>query len=648
MNSLQSLKLSYRSRHDNLSKDFFLPCLRECVTYKRAVGYFTTGALGEWIGAVENLVGNEKIKIQLIIAPILPKQDKAALLSITTNSDLKDEYLNKVAKEFIQGIVSRKTSNATANRELLLWLIAHSKLEIRFAFLDDVDADGIYHEKLGVFHFPDDRKVAFEGSANETSGGYLNNKEKLMVFKSWEPKDVERVRDTEEDFDVSWDNKESGITVIEMSPESLALVREYAPKHRPSDAVEHLIPKQNNWKHQDEAISVFLKHRHGVLEMATGTGKTRTALRIATHLVKSSSINSIIITTDGIDLLAQWYEELLDWNEFGIDMAFYRQFDTHSELLSYSYSPTDSILLISRQKLHEVLKRIASENAQKIMIIHDEVHGLGSHQNVLNLSGLHDQYIYKLGLSATPEREYDVEGTEFITQSVGKTIYTFGLEDAISAGVLCEFNYVPIEYDLSDDDRMRLKKVYSRQAARRREGIPMKDSEFWTELSRVYKTAENKPAEFADFLKREPECYKNSIIFVEEKEYGNRILPILQLRTNRYRTYYAEDDTKHLYDFASGNIDCLITCHKISQGIDIRRLKAVILFSSAASKLETIQRIGRCLRTDPDNPDKRATVIDFVRRSVQNDDNQPEESKQNADDNRRTWLTKLSKIRRAV
>ena len=64
--------------------------------------------------------------------------------------------------------------------------------------------------------------------------------------------------------------------------------------------------------------------------------------------------------------------------------------------------------------------------------------------------------------------------------------------------------------------------------------------------------------------------------------------------------------------FARGEIDCLITCHRISQGIDIRALQNVFLFASARAKLETIQRIGRCFCTDPANPDKRARVIDFV------------------------------------
>ena len=100
--------------------------------------------------------------------------------------------------------------------------------------------------------------------------------------------------------------------------------------------------------------------------------------------------------------------------------------------------------------------------------------------------------------------------------------------------------------------------------------------------------------------------------------------------------------TSEIIEFSRGAIDCLVTCHKISQGIDIRLLKSVVLFSAARSKLETIQRIGRCLRVDPSNPDKRARVIDFVRPEKEEDEFP------NADQERREWLLDLSLCRREV
>ncbi len=121
----------------------------------------------------------------------------------------------------------------------------------------------------------------------------------------------------------------------------------------------------------------------------------------------------------------------------------------------------------------------------------------------------------------------------------------------------------------------------------------MSQEEIWTEIARVYKTAELKPDVFADRLAEDPTIVDRCIVFVETREYGERILEIVDRYTHRYRTYYADDDRAHLVAFANGEIDCLITCHRISQGIDIRSLNTVVLFASARARLETIQRIGR-------------------------------------------------------
>ncbi|HEY9664523.1 MAG TPA: helicase-related protein, partial [Allocoleopsis sp.] len=298
------------------------------------------------------------------------------------------------------------------------------------------------------------------------------------------------------------------------------------------------------------------------------------------------------------------------------------------------------VLVISREQLASLFSRLEPAQKEHLIIIQDEVHGLGSPSLRSQLAGQHQAFGYRLGLSATPEREYDQAGTQFIFDEIGEVFFEFGLEEAIERGILCEFDYIPLTYLLTDSDRQRLRQVYAKRSARQREGRPMTQQELWTELARVYKTAEKKPEVFADFLQQNPQIIESAIIFVEDKAYGEPILETLHNYTHRYRTYYAEDDRRNLVDFAKGKIDCLVTCHRISQGIDIRNLKNVILFSSARARLETIQRIGRCLRSDPNCPNKRATVIDFVR-SAEDD-----ESELNADDDRCMWLSELSQIRR--
>ena len=182
--------------------------------------------------------------------------------------------------------------------------------------------------------------------------------------------------------------------------------------------------------------------------------------------------------------------------------------------------------------------------------------------------------------------------------------------------------------------------MYQKQAARKLNGQPMPNEELWIEISKVYKTAENKPCVFENYISNNIDLLKRSIIFVETKEYGERILNIIHQYTKSYKTYYAEDDSKFLTMFSNKEIETLVTCHKISQGIDIKDLRTVFLFSSARSKLETIQRIDRCLRINQKEPNNRQIVIDFIR------NDKDEENENNSDIERMNWLKNISCIKR--
>jgi superfamily II DNA or RNA helicase len=164
----------------------------------------------------------------------------------------------------------------------------------------------------------------------------------------------------------------------------------------------------------------------------------------------------------------------------------------------------------------------------------------------------------------------------------------------------------------------------------------MSDVELFIALSKVYKLSLAKIPLFDEFIKSHSEFLKRAIVFVEEKWYGDRVMEIIHKYRSDFHTYFSEDEVDTLKRFAKGDLECLITCHKVSEGIDITSLENVILFSSAKAKLETIQRIGRCLRVDPKNPGKVANVIDFIR--IDNE-------KYNTDDERLEWLSDLTSIK---
>jgi len=649
---ISSLAGHYRTGTSNISKDFFVPCLRNCSKYRRAVGYFSSTVLIQWGEALPRLIEDHDVSIELIASPQLSTNDIAALRSV-----VDDEEKHNILDKKIESLIQASLDMVSDDKRLALfcWMVATGKLEIKFAFPKHIDAPGIFHEKIGVFDFSWGDQIAFTGSANETLSGYERNYESVDVYRSWLESDAERVQVKLSQFSEAWNEVAAGLEVVSLSGESLNRIKEIAPDERPSTQVREAVlepPKDYGapsiWVHQEKATKAFLAGKKGILEMATGTGKTRTAIKIISALFEQRLIDSVIVCTEGTDLLDQWSAEILSHIDSlgelsGEQILLYRHYEKFHELSDYSLSPVSGIIAISRGQLSKLFKVLQEAQRKKTLIVHDEVHGFGTQSMRENLLLNHVGFEYRLGLSATPDREYDQEGNKFIEGEIGPVLFSFDVEDAIKKGILCEFNYIPILYELTEHDKERLHQVYAKKAARAKNGNPMSKEEVWTDLAKVYKTAENKPIQFKKFLfQNGADNLRRTIIFVETKEYGQPILEIIHPYTHEYRTYYAEDERYLLVEFAKGNISCLVTCHRVSQGIDIKSLENIILFSSAKARLETIQRIGRTLRTDPNNLSKKASVIDFIRVDEETGE------RASTDNERFEWLSRLSKVRREV
>jgi superfamily II DNA or RNA helicase len=646
--AIRALKTFYRTGRDDLSRDFFTPCLQRCGWYKRAAGYFSSSALKTWSGSLVRLLADQ-VDIRLLICPELSEQD-GETLKLATNDEYRKSLLVAMADHLIEEAFALENSpdDVVLRLRLMAWMVVSGQLNIQFAMPRHIEDAGIFHEKSGIFGFPWGERIAFVGSANESHSGHIRNYEKVVVFRDWIADDATRVNEIESDFDLQWSGGDETLLVIPLSEKSTHLIRTRAPIDRPASGitatgkVPNLSAISDRWRHQGEAAKAFIATGAGILEMATGTGKTNTALRIAQELLGAGQIQSVVVCTEGTDLLDQWFRTIVTWEVAQArELRVLRHYGEHHQGQSFALAPSGAVLIVSRGQLKAVLVQLEAAAKQAMLIIHDEVHGLGAPQCIRDLKGLQQSIKLRLGLSATPEREYDQAGSEFVEQEIGPVLYQFGLKEAIERGILVEFDYVPLDYELTADDKKRLASVYSKKVARQKEGKPMSNEELWTELSRVYKTAEEKPYVFANYLSSHSDLVRGAIIFVEERWYGDLILPVLDRYTHLYRTYYAEDDRENLLRFARGEIECLVTCHRISQGIDIQALRAVVLLSSARARLETIQRIGRCLRMDPTHPEKRACVVDFVRRSDPMD-----ESPENGDELRANWLTELSQVKR--
>ncbi|MEM6392790.1 MAG: DEAD/DEAH box helicase family protein [Planctomycetota bacterium] len=648
--SLSDLKPFYRSSRDELGRDFFGPCLKACVRYRRAASFFSSSALRAWATALPDLIhpsSDEPLKsIQLLVAPLLSQQDINALKTVDSAEERRSTLIRLADNILTDALLigDEGYDHTERSRRLMAYLIAAGRMELRFAFARHLDDAHLYHPKFGIFDLNDSRRVAFTGSANETAGGHRRNYESIDVFLSWVAGDEARVEDKANLFDATWANHEPGVEVVLLSEAALKKVQAWSSEHPPlhhtvkiDDAAAVGLPL---WRHQKAAVACFLEAKRGVLEMATGTGKTRVALHLIATLFCTGEVGAIVVTADGTDLLDQWHGELLGLNTQlpeGHRFALYRHYSRHHEGDLFTLAPAGGVLLCSRDALPPVMADLSAEVGEQTLLIHDEVHRLGSPSNRTRLAGLSNDIPYRLGLSATPEREYDESGNAFIEQDVGPTLFNYPLEDAIRDGILCPFEYLPLDYYATADDQERMRKVFDRKAARELAGEPMSDIELAIELSKVYKTSLAKLPLFDEAVTREPNLLRRCILFVETREYGERVLELVHTRRDDFHTYFSGEDAGTLQRFASGSLECLVTCHRLSEGIDIRDVANVFLFSSARSRLETIQRIGRCLRRDPDNPNKQAKIIDFTRIGGTEENN--------PDIGRREWLEGVAAVR---
>ena len=621
-------KPEYRSGDDDLVEELYHPALARSSLYWRAVGYFSSSALeaiGEPMGTFVERGGTMK----LVTSVELQEEDVRAIQHGLSRKQVSEQRLLAQIKAQFSDSVGRGAA-------LLAALLEIQRLQLKIAL--PIDTPGIYHEKVGIFLDSSDDYVAFSGSSNESRTALRANYECVDVYPSWS--DPNRALAKRLHFERVWDNRAPGVESFDFPEAARRELIRICRIARPDVFREKGAETTTLWPHQTQAIEIFLRERRGILEMATGTGKTRTALEIFSRLAPAN-ITSAIIAADGIDLLLQWQGQISSAAirvrpRFRV-LSHFGAFHQRDE---YILAPKHSILLVSRPFLPDVLRRLDSATLRQTLLIHDEVHRLGSPNNIRTLNNLSDQIPFRLGLSATPEREYGTEGNAFINTHIGPVIYRFGLNDAIRQGILCEFDYHPLEYAMDDNDRRRLQSVYSLQARRAADGDPMSDEELWIALARVHKTSRAKLPILDQFLEQSFQLLDRSIIFVAEHEYGLEVAEIIHRHRHDFHTYYSDDPKQYLEELSRGSVGCLITCHRLSEGIDIPGLRSIFLLASDRSRLETVQRLGRCLRTDPQDPHKRASVVDLVRAAV------PGDNRPNVDQERKQWLEELSRTRR--
>lgn len=624
------VKVCLDTSEDNLINELYTPCLKWAERFDRGVGYFTTGWLTYNVAGLSDFASRGG-KMRLITSPILSTQDTDAIIG----TEIQDgSAFLRLEAALLDNVETLKQEMESDILNAFSWMLYDGIIDMRFAIPCQKLEEGNFHDKFGIFYKGNDA-LSFSGSINDSKHGFQNY-ESVKVFKTWagtqEYVDADASR-----FEKIWNRKDRNLKMFTI-PQA---VKDKIFELRTPDRPYSLPAGSSKWIHQDMAVKTFLEKEHGILAMATGTGKTITAMKIINKLFDSGDIRRVIITMYGNDLLDQWAIQI---REHYKNKQINYHYAAQKMMKDFVMHPDDSILILSRDsknlsRLLELFDRLPGDYRNDTLFVFDEVHGAGSNTFVENLSGRLSPYRYRLGLSATPEREYDDAGNDFLLNEIGEVIFEFTLQDAIQKGILCEFNYIPLPYVLTEEEKLKKRKIIAAFNAKKENGEPVDEKDMFTQLALVNKTAVNKLEEFEGLISQRPDLLTKCIIFVQTMEYGEKLQKILVRYSDKYHTYYADDEKINLENFAAGKIDCLLTCKKVSEGIDISSVTNIILFSSDRSRLMTTQRIGRALRLDKNNPEKKATVVDFVIEDSEENDN-------NADADRAEWLTDLSQTRR--
>ena len=618
-----SLKYEYRSDGADLVRDFYSPCLRNATLYWRAVAYFTSNGLALNVKGLSTFIRHGG-QMSLVTGPKLMSDDIEA---IQRGYDAKGQNLDPSLDCDFEKVSHDRLM-------LLTWLIAHGHLDIKIACPSDSNITyphAIYHEKTGVFLDDNNNAIAFSGSSNETVGGLLNNFESIDVHWSWDDTQ-ERVQQKVDNFKRLWDNNTDKLEVIDflnaVADELLIHQTIYETEQAETTDKPEIIEQTAPFlpkdivlrKYQSEAIDAWFQNGcRGLWEMATGTGKTITALSALARLKEEKEHMFVVIACPYQHLVDQWYKEAV---RFGLEpILAYKNSATwvnrlNTALVRYNYGVRDMVCTVTTQTtfIAETMQKLLSKLKRGAVLVADEVHHLGAERSRKRLA---DVFNYRLGLSATPNRWFDASGTTALKTYFGDTVYEFSLDKAIKMGYLCPYYYHPHLVELTDDEfeayeslTERISKLYHQvESGELSEAL----ERLLIKRATLLNQAENKLTKLAELLTDKVDSLHHTLFYCAL----GRINPVLELLTTlgvRAAKFTAKESSVERQEllkmFASGHLQALVAMRCLDEGVDVPSTRTAYILASSSNPKEFIQRRGRILRQSPGK--EHAEIHDLI------------------------------------
>jgi len=653
-------------RTTKIGRNILMPCLKECNKYRRGTGTFGSSFLHSYLGAISDVV-KTGTTIEIICSMNNIYNDKTLYNAIKKTETA--EQKNKVVQNSINNMAliiagCRTEKPQDYFHKLIAYLLAKKQLVIKFALPlhegvdgyqdsgseSDINNRAMYHFKYGYFEYDDGHIIAFNGSVNETETALRYNGEIVNIYRSWEKSHNEDVKYLKKKIDADWEGETEGFEYYEVSEETLEEIKKHSPKKKPKEedfpkkpvTIEPEQPHKEEEKeekdeidlreYQKEALQKWKDASHkGILAMATGTGKTRTAIAGIKRFRKEHALTSVVIVLPSIVLAEQWIFELNKFNEKTI-AAFTGhpswEDEINNQKISLSLSTAfqfKCIVAVSKtfnsDKFQRNLESLftVKESIKKLIIV-DECHHYNKPHTIKYLPETFD---FRLGLSATPFNQYELEEEEEEEEEDGKNlrflnkyfidiVFEYTLEQAIPK-YLTRYNYNIIQVSLDaeeTDEYITIAKEIKRLSA-----VARNDPDFQTPLnikyserSRLMSRVKNKLVELDKLLEniqKTPSiayCGSSS----DEDESGERlrniesVAKIFNNKSWKVGKITADETVKfrmeQIKDLEKNHLNVIVSIKVLDEGIDIPCCQTAFILSSSKSNRQWVQRRGRILR----------------------------------------------------
>lgn len=612
-----NIKHSYISYgEDNIAASLVVPALKCTKIYRRSVGFFSSSVFTLIMDGVTNLVRNNG-KIQLIASPRLSDEDITAIdsgyneKSKVVNSRFSQEFMEEISKFNEQELI------------LLAQLIARGVLDIKIAVTHN---NGMYHDKLGILEDFDGNRIVFYGSPNSSKSGYKDNYEKIRVVNSWTSGQEDSVRDEVDEFESLWNAINPYVNVYEFKEGAQKQLLEVITERKNKKKLSEPIKLRD---YQEEAIAAWVKNGfRGFYVMATGTGKTWTAIYSAKKLLEGNDVD-IIICAPYKHLVKQWEEDVsstfpdakivlvssenLNWEQ-----------EINQEIIRRKYGKSYRLIVISTIQsfgFDRFRKVIGKSKKEKLLIV-DEAHRFKDRSEYIK-----NTYPYMLGLSATPFSGKSSQSGKELMDYFGGQVFNLPIEDALNKGFLVPYNYYPIFVNATEADESMFKKYTQRILSCFRNGICIDPDGLNKALRgrlRCISMAEEKQMQI-DFILNNVKERDHVVVYCgdgklfetstgEELRHIQAIKRVLSEHEYKPSQFTAKENMTERMQlvnaFNKGEITALAAIRCLDEGINIPSIKSALILSSNDDYREFVQRRGRILRMYEGK--KEANIYDVI------------------------------------